>query len=72
MEPADRRLRRATEQWRQIVSNFEMLDVRAAVALSIFHDFDFDSGTFAPQERRPIELTGLLTQLVALTKRVRG
>lgn len=56
---------RAVEQWRQIVANFQMLDVRAQVALSLFQEFSGDG--FAPLERREAELTALLDQLVALT-----
>lgn len=56
---------RATEQWRQIVANFQMLDIRAQVALSLFQDFDNDG--FAPQDRRAGELATLFGQLIALT-----
>ncbi|MFN8111505.1 MAG: NAD(P)H-dependent oxidoreductase [Thermoleophilia bacterium] len=58
---------RAVEHWRQIMANFQMVDVRAQVALSLFMDFD-DSG-FAPVARRAGELGGLLDQLVAATAR---
>jgi NAD(P)H-dependent FMN reductase len=56
---------RATEQWRQIVANFQMLDARAQVALSLFQDFDKDG--FAPQDRRAGELATLFGQLITLT-----
>lgn len=59
---------RATAQWRQVVANFEMLDVRATVALSIYRDFD-ETG-FAPQPRRPKELSVLLDQLISLTRKI--
>lgn len=56
---------RAVEQWRQIVANFQMVDVRAQVALSLFQDFGGDG--FAPQDRRDGELSTLLDQLIPLT-----
>lgn len=49
---------RAVEAWRLAVSNFDMIDVRDQVALSLFSDFD-DSG-FAPLERRGAELDAVL------------
>lgn len=61
---------RAVEQWRQIVANFSMLDVRAQVSLSLFTDFGADG--FAPQERRAGELATVLDQLIALTAKVTG
>lgn len=60
---------RAVEQWRTIAANLHLHDVRGQVALSSF--FDFDSGTFAPMERRAGELDTLLDQVVALTDRLR-
>lgn len=57
---------RAVEQWRQIVVNAQMVDVRAQVALNSFTDFDDDG--FAPQERRPDELRNMLTQLTTMTE----
>ncbi len=59
---------RAVEQWRQIVANFQMLDVRAQVSLSLFTEFGADG--FRPLDRRPGELAGLLDQLVGLTAKV--
>jgi NAD(P)H-dependent FMN reductase len=56
---------RAVEQWRQIVANFQILDVRAQVAISLFAEFG--EGGFSPAERRTAELTTLLDQLVTLT-----
>ncbi|WIM86733.1 NAD(P)H-dependent oxidoreductase [Candidatus Mycobacterium wuenschmannii] len=61
---------RSIQQWRQIVANFEMLDVRGAVALSLFNDFNADG--FAPQDRRSAELDTALQQLVSLTAKVRA
>lgn len=59
---------RAVEQWRQIVANFQMLDVRAQVALSLFREFGDDG--FSPEERRAGELDTLLDQLISLTDQV--
>lgn len=59
---------RAVEQWRQIVANLQMFDVRAQVALSLFQEFGTDG--FAPAERREGELTTLLDQLITLTGQV--
>lgn len=59
---------RAVEHWRQIVANFQMLDVRAQVALSLFQDFGADG--FAPLERRDGELGVLFDQLITLTGKV--
>ena len=61
---------RAVEQWRQIVANFQMLDVRAQVSLSLFTEFGADG--FTPLERRAGELAGLLDQLITLTAKVSG
>lgn len=61
---------RAVEQWRQIVANFQMLDVRAQVSLSLFTEFGSDG--FTPLERRAGELAGLLDQLITLTAKVTG
>lgn len=59
---------RAVEQWRQIVANFQMFDVRAQVSLSLFQEFGDDG--FTPQERRAGELDTLLDQLISLTARL--
>ncbi|GCA98092.1 MULTISPECIES: NADPH-dependent FMN reductase [Mycolicibacterium] len=61
---------RAVEQWRQIVANFQMLDVRAQVSLSLFTEFGADG--FTPLDRRAGELAGLLDQLITLTAKVNG
>ncbi|MFT4210965.1 MAG: NAD(P)H-dependent oxidoreductase [Microbacterium sp.] len=61
---------RAVEQWRQIVANLRMYDVRAQVAMSIFTEFG-DDGSFTPLERREAEVRTLLDQVTALTARVR-
>lgn len=59
---------RAVEQWRQIVANFQMLDVRAQVSLSLFAEFGADG--FTPLERRVGELAALFDQLITLTAKV--
>ncbi|MFV0257988.1 MAG: NADPH-dependent FMN reductase [Acidimicrobiales bacterium] len=58
---------RAVEQWRQIIANFQMLDVRAHVGLSLFSEFGPDG--LQPADRRAGEITTLLDQLIALTAR---
>ncbi|MFT4084207.1 MAG: NAD(P)H-dependent oxidoreductase [Nocardioides sp.] len=59
---------RAVEQWRSIIANFQMLDVRAYVALSLFTDFGPDGLDLL--ERRDSEIRTLLEQLVDLTRRL--
>lgn len=58
---------RATEHWRQIVANFQMVGVRGAVAFSIFTEFDGEK--FVPEERRTTDANTMLNQLLAATKR---
>ncbi len=58
---------RAVEHWRQIVANFQMMDVRAQVALSIFTEFTAD-GEFTPAARRPLELERMLDHLAQATR----
>ena len=60
---------RCVEQWRQIVVNFQMVDVRGQVALSLFTDFG-DTGV-EPLERRAGELKTMLDQLVTMTSKLR-
>ncbi len=57
---------RAVEQWRQIVANFRMVDVRAQVSLSIFTEFG-DDRSLQPSSHRGADLTALLDQIVAET-----
>ena len=64
---ADRGVR-AVEQWRQIVVNFQMVDVRAQVALGLFEDFG-DSG-FAPLPRRVKELEAVLDQVIEMAAKL--
>ncbi|MCA9832689.1 MAG: NAD(P)H-dependent oxidoreductase [Thermomicrobiales bacterium] len=55
---------RAIEQWRQILANFSMFDLRAQVGLNGFTDFEAD-GTVKPNERKNESAQTLLDQLVA-------
>ncbi|MFP7366594.1 NAD(P)H-dependent oxidoreductase [Corynebacterium callunae] len=58
---------RAVEQWRQIVANFNMFNVRAQVSFSIFTEAN-ENG-FAPNERRAGEFAGVVDSLLqALNK----
>ncbi|WP_446663678.1 NADPH-dependent FMN reductase [Flexivirga sp. B27] len=59
---------RAVEQWRQIVANFHMIDVRHQVSLQMFTEFG--EGGLQPQDRREGELKALLDGLVSLTDRL--
>src|SRR5690606_2747591 len=58
---------RAVEQWRQIVANLHLHDVRAQVSFSTFQDFSED-GTFSPKERQAQSLRELLEQLGARSR----
>ncbi|WP_394162189.1 NADPH-dependent FMN reductase [Galactobacter valiniphilus] len=58
---------RATEQWRQIVANFDMYDLRATVALSLFEELMGGNG-LEPLERRAAEIEGLLTSITTTTR----
>lgn len=58
---------RAVEQWRQIVANFDMIDIRATVSLGLFTDFGEPGLT--PLERRSGELANLANSLVQVTER---
>ncbi|WP_257158842.1 NADPH-dependent FMN reductase [Corynebacterium cystitidis] len=52
---------RAVEHWRTIVSNFQMVDVRNQIDLSMFTEFD-DQGNVTPDERRGEELENILNE----------
>lgn len=54
---------RAIEQWRGIVANMNMWDIRSTVELNLFTDFN-ETG-FAPHTRRGDDLKALLDQLIA-------
>lgn len=58
---------RAVEQWRQIMANFNMYDVRTTVALSLFTEFGADG--FTPAERRDAEIDAVIAQVVNTTRR---
>lgn len=60
---------RAIEQWRQIMANFRMTDVRAQVSLSLITDVK--DGEFSPAERRAGEVGGVLDQLVPMASLLR-
>lgn len=57
---------RAVEQWRCIVANAMMVDVRAQVALQLFEEWG-ESG-FTPHDRRADELGTVFDQLVQMAK----
>ena len=60
---------RAVEQWRTILANLKVSDVRAQVALMAFDDWK--DGEFRPLDRREQELDTMLDELVELTEAVR-
>lgn len=60
---------RAVEQWRAILANLMVADVRAQVALMVFDDWK--DGEFRPIPRREEELATMLDQLVEMTETVR-
>ncbi len=58
---------RSVEQWRQIVGNFNMFDVRAQVTFSTFNENK--DGVFTPHERRPGELGKVIEALLDALQR---
>ena len=60
---------RPIEQWRTILANVIMSDVRAQVSLLVFEDWH--EGDFRPLDRREGELDTVLDQLVEMTEAVR-
>lgn len=60
---------RAVEQWRQVVANFSMVDVRAQVALSLFTDLEAD-GTVRTSDRLEGDLGRTLDELVGTAGRL--
>lgn len=58
---------RAVEHWRQIVSNFQMIDARGQVELSNFTEFDAD-GNVTPAAHREIDANTMFDQLIRATK----
>ena len=59
---------RAVEHWRQIVSNFHMIDVRQQISMSLFSEFTDDG--VQPADRRPGEIQTLFDQLEGMTARL--
>ena len=53
---------RAIENWRTVVANFSMVDIRTEVNISTFTDFK--EGKFTPSERRPDEVSAMFDALV--------
>lgn len=54
---------RAIEQWRGVVANFRMVDVRSEVTIHTFGEFV--EGRFVPAERRAAEVAAMLDELLA-------
>lgn len=61
---------RAIENWRVVLANFSMHDVRAHVGIHIFSELTPEG--LALSERRPAELAAVLDQVVALGERLGG
>lgn len=57
---------RAVEQWRQIVANFDMYDLRATVALSLFQELMGEG--LDPLERRAAEIEAVLASITTATR----
>ncbi|MDN5562217.1 MAG: NAD(P)H-dependent oxidoreductase [Luteococcus sp.] len=53
---------RAVENWRVILANFNIYDIRNAVSINIFTEMS--DGAFSPNERRAAEVKDLLDTLV--------
>lgn len=58
---------RAIEQWRGILANFRMVDVRSEINVSLFHEVV--DGEIVLAERRAGELDALLTELLVQARR---
>jgi len=61
---------RAVEQWRTILANLKVSDVRAQVTLMTFDDWK--GGEFRPLDRREEDLEATLDELVELTDAMRA
>lgn len=61
---------RAIEQWRQIIANFSMVDVRAEINLSLFSHFA--DGAVQEEERHAGELKAVFDQVEAAAGRQAG
>ena len=60
---------RAVEQWRTVIANLFMTDVREQVSLYVFEDWK--DGEFRPLDRREDELEAMLDELVEMSEAVR-
>lgn len=60
---------RSVEQWRSIVSNFQMVDVRTQLAFSAFEDVD-GQGVLAPTPSHGERARALVGDLVDITRRL--
>lgn len=58
---------RAVEQWRQILANFQMVDIREHTSFSTFADFAED-GSFTPSDRKSESIQRTFDQLEAEVK----
>lgn len=63
---------RAVEQWRQIVANFSMFDVRAQASLSNFTEFAPDGTRLSRVHGVLRDLNGLLNQLIGAAEKLDG
>ncbi|STC70025.1 NADPH-dependent FMN reductase [Corynebacterium pilosum] len=60
---------RAVEHWRTIVANFQMVDVRNQIDLSMFTEFD-GQGNVTPNDRRGEELENILNETERLVEQL--
>ena len=61
---------RAVEQWRQVVANFNMFDIRAQVSFDLFTEFT--EGACTPNERKADELDALIGSLVPIAAKLKA
>ncbi len=57
------------EHWRTIVANFQMVDVRNQIDLSMFTEFD-GQGNVTPNDRRGEELENILNETERLVEQL--
>ena len=57
---------RVVEQWRPIVANANMFDIKAQVSFSTIHDFE--DGSLAPADRHTREIAALFDSLEAASR----
>lgn len=60
---------RSVEQWRAIISNFHMVDVRTQLAFSVFEDVD-EQGSVAPTDSHAERARTLVDDLISITGRL--